>query len=163
VTLSLTRNAIKKRQWKLNNPEKFRISDTRYKNSERGWITNLFNSIKKKTFSKDPTRARKISLGHYDLHFTKEQFFEAWAAHKKKYGGMFCGYSGVLMTHERSKLKDPLRNQSHNISVDRLDPNKPYTLDNVVFCTVHFNNKKGSITYSDCLLIMQKFHEMKKT
>lgn len=155
--------SIKKRIWRQNNPEKQRLSEERYNNSERGWITNLFNSIRKKNFTKDPTRARKISLGHYELHFTKQEFEDAWAAHKKKYGGMYCGYTGVLMTHKREKMYDPLRNQSLNISVDRLDPEKPYTLDNIIFCTVQFNNKKGSISYSDCLLIMQKFHEYNKT
>lgn len=163
MTLSSSPEAIRKRKWVLNNPEKKKIADDRYNNSEVGFMTNMFYTIKKKQFSKLRGRARKVALGHYDLHFTKEQFFEAWAAHKKKYGGMYCGYSGVLMTHQRSRMKDPLRNQSNNISVDRLDPEKPYTLDNIIFCTVHFNNKKGSITYSDCLLIMQKFHEMKKT
>jgi hypothetical protein len=75
---------------------------------------------------------------------------------------MYCGYTGELMTHYRSNLKDPLRNQSCNISVDRLDPEKPYTLDNIIFCTVKFNNKKGSIGYNDCLAILNKFIELGK-
>jgi hypothetical protein len=75
---------------------------------------------------------------------------------------MYCGYSGELMTHQRSDMNDPLRNQSTNISVDRIDPEKPYTLDNIIFCTVKFNNKKGSIGYKDCLAILQKFIELGK-
>ena len=75
---------------------------------------------------------------------------------------MCCGYTGVLMTHQRSAMTDPLRNQSHNISVDRIDPEKPYTKENIIFCTVKFNNLKGSITYNDCLLILQKFIELGK-
>jgi hypothetical protein len=75
---------------------------------------------------------------------------------------MYCGYSGEHMTHMRSNIKDPLRNQSTNISVDRIDPEKPYTLSNIIFCTVKFNNKKGSIGYKDCLAILQKFIELGK-
>jgi membrane-associated HD superfamily phosphohydrolase len=109
-------------------PEKYLKRAKEYQNNEYAWIKNLFSTIKKRTFSKDATRQRKISLGHYDLHFTKEQFIQAWEDHKKKYGGMYCGYSGEAMTHMRSNIKDPLRNQSTNISVDRIDPEKPYTL-----------------------------------
>ena len=152
----------RRRQLRRMFPEKYLKASKEYLNNEYAWIKYLFSSIKKRTFSKDATRQRKISLGHYDLHFTREQFLQAWEDHKKKYGGMYCGYSGELMTHQRSDIKDPLRNQSTNISVDRIDPEKPYTLENIIFCTVKFNNKKGSIGYKDCLAILQKFIELGK-
>jgi hypothetical protein len=155
------RNA-RRRELRRLFPEKYLKLNKKYLNNEVAWIKNLFSSIKRRTFAKDTTRQRKISLGHYDLHFTKEQFIQAWEDHKKKYGGMYCGYTGELMTHYRSDLKDPLRNQSTNISVDRIDPEKPYTLSNIIFCTVKFNNKKGSIGYKDCLAILQKFIELGK-
>ena len=143
-------------------PEKYLKASKQYLNNEYAWIKYLFSSIKKRTYNRDVSRQRKIALGHYDLHFTKEQFIQAWEDHKKKYGGMYCGYSGELMTHQRSDMNDPLRNQSTNISVDRIDPEKPYTLENIIFCTVKFNNKKGSIGYKDCLAILQKFIELGK-
>jgi hypothetical protein len=150
------------RQLRKMFPEKYLKMAKEYQNNERAWIKNLFSTIKKRTFQKDETRKRKIDLGHYDLHFTREEFIQAWENHKKKYGGMYCGYTGELMTHYRSDLRDPLRNQSMNISVDRIDPEKPYTLSNIIFCTVKFNNKKGSIGYKDCLAILQKFIELGK-
>jgi hypothetical protein len=155
------RNA-RSRQLRKMFPEKYLKMAKEYQNNEGAWIKNLFSTIKKRTFQKDETRKRKIDLGHYDLHFTREQFIQAWEDHKKKYGGMYCGYTGELMTHYRSDLRDPLRNQSTNISVDRIDPEKPYTLSNIIFCTVKFNNKKGSIGYKDCLAILQKFIELGK-
>jgi hypothetical protein len=155
------RNA-RSRQLRKMFPEKYLKMAKEYQNNERAWIKNLFSTIKKRTFQKDETRKRKIDLGHYDLHFTREEFIQAWENHKKKYGGMYCGYTGELMTHYRSDLRDPLRNQSMNISVDRIDPEKPYTLSNIIFCTVKFNNKKGSIGYKDCLAILQKFIELGK-
>ena len=155
------RNA-RRRELRRRNPEKYLKMAKEYQNNEGAWIKNLFSTIKKRTFQKDVTRRRKIDLGHYDLHFTREQFIQAWENHKKKYGGMYCGYTGELMTHYRSDLRDPLRNQSMNISVDRIDPEKPYTLSNIIFCTVKFNNKKGSIGYKDCLAILQKFIELGK-
>jgi hypothetical protein len=155
------RNA-RTRQLRKMFPEKYLKMAKEYQNNEGAWIKNLFSTIKKRTFQKDETRKRKIDLGHYDLHFTREEFIQAWENHKKKYGGMYCGYTGELMTHYRSDLRDPLRNQSMNISVDRIDPEKPYTLSNIIFCTVKFNNKKGSIGYKDCLAILQKFIELGK-
>ena len=155
------RNA-RRRQLRRLDPEKYLKLAKEYLNNETAWIKNLFNNIRRRTFNSDITRQRKIALGHYDLHFTREEFFKAWEDHKKKYGGMYCGYTGELMTHYRSNLKDPLRNQSSNISVDRIDPEKPYTLSNIIFCTVKFNNKKGSIGYKDCLAILQKFIELGK-
>ena len=152
----------RRRQLRRLNPEKYLRLAKEYLNNETAWIKNLYNNIRRRTFNKDVTRARKIALGHYDLHFTYEEFVKAWEQHKKKHGGMYCGYSGELMTHYRSNLKDPLRNQSCNISVDRIDPEKPYTLSNIIFCTVKFNNKKGSIGYKDCLAILQKFIELGK-
>ncbi len=152
----------RRRQLRRLFPRKYLKLAKEYLNNETAWLKNLFNNIRRRTFAKDKGRQRKIALGHYDLHFTREDFFKAWEAHKKKYGGMYCGYTGELMTHYRSNLKDPLRNQSHNISVDRLDPEKPYTLDNIIFCTVKFNNKKGSIGYKDCLAILNKFIEFGK-
>jgi hypothetical protein len=160
--LKLQKRNARSRQLRKMFPEKYLKMAKEYQNNEGAWIKNLFSTIKKRTYQKDESRRRKIELGHYDLHFTREQFIQAWEDHKKKYGGMYCGYTGELMTHYRSDLRDPLRNQSSNISVDRIDPEKPYTLNNIIFCTVKFNNKKGSIGYKDCLAILQKFIELGK-
>jgi hypothetical protein len=160
--LKQERKNARKRELRRLFPEKYLRLAQKYLDNEMAWIKNLYSTIKRRTFQKDATRQRKISLGHYDLHFTREEFLQAWENHKKRYGGMYCGYTGELMTHKRSDLRDPLRNQSSNISVDRIDPEKPYTLSNIIFCTVKFNNKKGSIGYKDCLAILQKFIELGK-
>ena len=160
--LKQDRRNARRRELRRRNPEKYLKLAKNYLNNETAWLKNLFSTISRKGFKKDKTRQRKISLGHYDLHFTREEFLQAWENHKKRYGGMYCGYTGELMTHKRSDLRDPLRNQSSNISVDRIDPEKPYTLNNIIFCTVKFNNKKGSIGYKDCLAILQKFIELGK-
>jgi hypothetical protein len=102
------RNA-RSRQLRKMFPEKYLKRAKEYQNNEGAWIKNLFSTIKKRTFQKDETRKRKIDLGHYDLHFTREQFIQAWEDHKKKYGGMYCGYTGELMTHYRSRFKRPIK------------------------------------------------------
>jgi hypothetical protein len=33
-----------------------------------------------------------------------------------------------------------------NLSVDRMDNDKPYTKENIAFCTTAFNRKKGELT-----------------
>ena len=156
------RKNARRRKLRSLDPQKYLTAAREALNNEVAWVRSLFYSIRRRSFKNDKTRQRKIALGHYDCHVTLEEFLELWAAHKKRYGGMCCGYTGVLMTHQRSAMTDPLRNQSHNISVDRIDPEKPYTKENIIFCTVKFNNLKGSITYNDCLLILQKFIELGK-
>lgn len=140
-------------------PDKYLNLARSYQNKEVPWLKKLFYSMK---WRNDKHRIKKIDLGNYNLKLTWEEFWQLWENHKKRYGGLICGYTGVKMTHERSSMKDPLRNQSYNISVDRLDPNLPYRADNIVFCTVKFNNIKGAMTRNDCLLILKKFIEYGK-
>ena len=149
----------RRRQLRRLFPTKYLNLARYYVNKEVPWIKKLFYSMKR---SSDKRRQKKINYSNYDFKITWEEFWQLWENHKKKYGGFICGYTGVKMTHERSVMKDPLRNQSHNISVDRLDPNLPYTADNIVFCTVKFNNIKGAMTRNDCLLILKKFIEYGK-
>ena len=108
---------------------------------------------------------------------TREKFFELWEQHKKRYGGWFCAYTGQPMTRLRSlnKLKNFKSHISNtgkqsgrqvrtNLSVDRIDSEKGYTKDNIVFCTWDFNDRKGNISLEDirCILnlLESKKHEV---
>lgn len=142
-------------------PEKYLKASKEYLNNEYAWIKYLFSSIKKELSLKTQQDKERYLLVIMTYILLGSNFYKLGKI-IKKYGGMYCGYSGELMTHQRSDIKDPLRNQSTNISVDRIDPEKPYTLENIIFCTVKFNNKKGSIGYKDCLAILQKFIELGK-
>ena len=81
------RNA-RRRQLRRLNPEKYLRKAKEYLNNETAWIKNLYTNIRRRTFNKDATRARKIALGHYDLHFTYEEFVNRF---KDFYGDAAAG------------------------------------------------------------------------
>ena len=62
-----------------------------------------------------------------------------------------------MMGNNKIKIKS-------NMSVDRINSEKGYTKDNIVFCTWAFNDRKGSISLEDirCILnlLESKKHEM---
>ena len=63
-----------------------------------------------------------------------------------------CAYTGEVMTFFQGKG----RIQS-NLSVDRIDNDKPYVKENITFCTNSFNNKKGQLTLELIKKILKVF------
>ena len=71
---------------------------------------------------------------------TFEEFMEAWAAQKKKYG-LICPISDQEMTH-----KQGLGNLESNISIDRIDSSKDYIKGNIQFICRRVNTMKHNET-----------------
>ena len=67
---------------------------------------------------------------------TFEEFMEAWAAQKKKYG-LICPISHQEMTHIQG-----LGNLETNISIDRIDSSKDYIKGNIQFICRRVNTMK---------------------
>ena len=137
-------------------------------NTEAGYLRDKWNSMR----TKSRGSRKKLSV-----MITREKFFELWEQHKKRDGGWFCAYTGQPMTRLRSlnKLKNFKSHISNtgkqsgrqvrtNLSVDRIDSEKGYTKDNIVFCTWDFNDRKGNISLEDirCILnlLESKKHEV---
>jgi len=63
-----------------------------------------------------------------------------------------CAYTGEPMTF--------IQGQGHimtNLSCDRIDNSKPYTKDNITFCTFKFNITKGEMDINNIKLVLQFF------
>ncbi len=63
-----------------------------------------------------------------------------------------CAYTGKTMTFIQGKGQIET-----NLSVDRIDNNKPYTKDNITFCTNQFNKIKGEATVDSIKKILVVF------
>ena len=142
-----------------------RANYAKHMGTEKGYLKEKWNSLQSKSRNYvDKTKGyqRKPT----PLLITREEFYELWKQHKKRYGGWFCAYTGKPMTHTRS-MNESMSNRikvKSNMSVDRIDSDKGYTKDNIVFCTWAFNDRKGSISLEDirCILnlLESKKHEM---
>lgn len=130
------------------------VWEQQYRNSERGFLVCLYADIYKR---KNRTNRKPINC-----LITKQEFFEQWMLHKERMGGIFCEYTGLPMTHINNYKKKERKNTDSNISVDRLDNNEPYTIENIVFCRSDFNNRKNQILIEDCKRIIALYDKRKK-
>jgi hypothetical protein len=148
-------NGIRTKNWVEKNKEKKIKLNYEYNNTEKGFLTNLFNSIKKRNkFYRDRKKLTKVNL-------IKKEFFEEWLLHKQRFG-MKCRYTGIIMTHiSRSGTGRQKNRIGTNISVDRIDNNLPYQVNNIVFCTGDFNDRKGAVLIEDCKKILKVYEERK--
>jgi hypothetical protein len=96
----------------------------------------------------------------YTCDFTMEQFLNHWEKHKIRYGGLICAISGLPMTHIglNDSLNKYKRNWS-NISVDRLDSDKPYTLKNTIFVRWDINLSKRDLSINHMKKIISLYNE----
>ena len=148
--------AANKKVYHQENKEKLGIQKASYRNTEKGFLPYLYKGCKgstKKKQVKDPSKEWSL--------LSKEEFLEAWEEHKAKYG-MTCGYTGEPII---IKATAPAKNGKRNpvpknlLSVDRLDPEKGYTKENIVFCGWEFNRRKNDVKKKDCYLIIRKYEE----
>ena len=142
-----------------------RANYAKHMGTEKGYLREKWNSLQSKSRNyADKTRSYQRKA--IPVLVTREEFYELWEQHKKRYGGWFCAYTGEKMTHTRS-MNESMSNRikvKSNMSVDRIDSDKGYTKDNIVFCTWDFNDRKGNISLEDmrCILnlLESKKHEM---
>jgi|TARA_R100000742_G_C4263086_1_gene80925 hypothetical protein len=145
----------KQKEWRTKNPERKKQQATKWNNSERGFIMNMYTSIRQRCTK--PQQNRKFIP--VKLTFTKEEFWNHWVAQKMRYG-MRCPYSKVEMTFIRGKGKKI----PTNVSADQIWPGKGYTPENIVFCSSLFNNNKASITPDGCQAVVDIYEDrMKET
>jgi len=149
-------------QYKLDNKEKIKQSQKQYLNSEKGFLTEMYNGLWGRYRRKVRTGKRKIEkemyteeeLKAYEIRITKEQFFELWEDQKEKFG-VSCPMTGVTMTTFRPNSKN--ERCPTNLSVDRLDNDKGYTSKNIIFVSSNFNSRKNSMGILDCVKIINEY------
>ena len=123
--------------------------DLKYKESEKGFFDILWQSIKNSSKKR----------GTINFIKDRDHLLELWNNHKKEYGRR-CRYTGIELTTKRSMGEGRTPTTPTNISIDRVDPRRPYEEKNIVFCTWEFNNRKNSITPDDCKRILEVYEEL---
>ena len=133
---------------------------TIYNNTERGFIVNLYGSMKKKIRAKRYSHLTEKEKEKYRCHITQEEFFELWEDHKKRFG-YHCRLTGVKIVCQRAQNGKGLRylGYSNAVSVDRLDPNIGYTKDNIIFISNEANKIKNAVTKDLCIKILKLYEE----
>jgi len=142
---------------------------TKLKNTERGYLKTRYDSMTARERVKTWRRWGRPSK----CYITFEELRAAWEKHKSIYGRRSAWGPGInnLEQHlpitmiflgngqegKKGMIKGAKRTDS-NLSIDRLDPNLDYTLQNIIFIRNDENERKKHTTYNDCL-IQKKLHE----
>ena len=120
-------------KYKKSNPEKVWKRATEYSETPHGFMTNMWNNMKK---SKDGVDFKNFG-----------EFWEHWEEQVRTYG-MKCPYLGIEMTMVRGKSRAAGKfvTTPTNVSRDKILPGRPYNKQNLVFVSWKANNAKHSIT-----------------
>ena len=125
---------------KLENFEKAR---KRLNDSETTFMKSRFDRIA----NQEKHSKTKLDNKIYKCCFSFEEFLKAWEVHKLQHKGIFCAITGEPMTMIglNDKNKKYQRNWS-NVSVDRIDSDKPYTIQNIIFVKWEVNRSKQDLS-----------------
>ena len=136
------REKINKRQkiysvkYREDNREILLVKQNIYYNTERGFMSALWNSIKKS--SRKHKRINKFK----DF----DEFYNHWLEQKSRYG-MKCPATDVEMTTIKGVNKPgEYKRIMTNISTDRILSTEGYSPENLIFTTWKYNNAKNNIT-----------------
>ena len=126
---SLTKRIL---TWRENNIERYEAQRKKRRNTERGFMRTLWQSIK--------DSGRDNSFKDFD------DFYNHWLEQKKIYG-MKCPATGVEMTTKSLfNKKEKYKRCETNISKDRILSWMGYSHQNLIFTTWAYNKRKGSVT-----------------
>ena len=131
------------------------------RNTQRGFLKHRYDNMR---------RDEKTHKGRYNRRlFTFNEFLNAFEKHKIIYGMRSAWGPGpkhldqhlpitmIAQGTKRAKDKKTPRQWS-NLSIDRLDTNRDYTLQNIIFIRNDENARKKDTTYEDCK-IQIRLHE----
>ena len=119
-------------EWRKNNTEKYEESAKKRLNTERGYMTILWQSVK--------------YSGKHNSFKDFDDFYNHWLEQKKIHG-MKCPATGVEMTtkalfNEKGKFK----RYGTNISRDRILNSMGYSHQNLIFTSWNYNRAKSNFT-----------------
>jgi len=131
------------------------VSTKKRFNTKIGFLQYLYTGIK--------SRGKKHADINHQCYFTFKEFCEAFEKHEKKYGMNSAWgphYLPMTMIYQgrTGKSQKGLKNLGSNMSPDRLDSSKPYTIQNLIFIRSDENKRKKDSTYEDCIAHI-KLHE----
>jgi hypothetical protein len=129
-----------------------------YRNTERGYISGMYNEIV------------RVDRPKKKCHFTFEEFYDFFKRHKYTYGMKSAWGPGPDQLEKHLPITMIAKGDSNwsigkgkrtasNLSVDRLDSSKDYTLQNVIFIRNDENRRKNSSSYEDCKIHIKLYED----
>ena len=130
----------------------------KYDNTERGYLNLKYQRMTRKRTDLEKRRTNK-------RFFTFDELLTAFEKHKSIYGMRSAWGPGpdyleqhlpMTMIHAgngqvgRKGVAKGTKRIPSNLSVDRLDPNRDYTIQNLIFIRFDENARKHSTSYEDC-------------
>jgi len=151
--------SVKVRQEYMSNPdkkEKARQQQRKHNSTEHGFLRRIFNNIS----------YRFIATGQlkHKCFFNLRELKKAFNRHKAEWkmcsawGPHHLPITTTVQDNNSSSKGGRLRNTPSNLSVDRLDPERPYTIQNIIFIRGDENSRKKDTTYEDCCA-QKQLHE----
>ena len=119
-------------EWRKNNKEKYEESAKKRRNTERGYMAVLWQSVK--------------AGGKHNSFKDFDDFYNHWLEQKKIYG-MKCPATGVEMTMKvLFNKKGKFERCITNISKDRILNHMGYSHQNLIFTSWNYNRAKSNFT-----------------
>ena len=137
---------------------RIRICD--YLQTERGYLAKRYRDMKRNDKSRPSTVKCYISL---------DELYAAFEKHKSIYGMRSAWGPGInyldqhlpitmIVNGDSAWSKGKGKRVASNLSVDILDSNRDYTLQNIIFIRNDENARKKNTSYEDCKIHM-RIHE----
>ena len=143
----------RKAVYRLENKEKIAIAEHRYINTERGYVMEVINGIFSRYKKKDARLKWKPECTKQDIYDELMLYIQDHGRHCE-----YCKepwtYKRVLGTRQRGYNGRGPKIVT-NFSIDRLDSEKTYIINNLVFCCVGCNNRKNQVRLSDLINILR--------
>ena len=150
---------------KKTDEEKRQLAIVNWKrlSDEKTYMKAKFDAMYNKHNSKKVANLPKFGTNSvaYNCYIKFPEFLNAWEVHKKKHGGMYCAITGEEMTHIGANHPDDKKfNRNwNNISADRLDPMKPYTVQNIIFVTWRVNKQKNDFPLQHMKKLLELYND----
>jgi len=142
-----------------------RLANTIFRNTERGYLIVLHNDMTRTDAGRYKNRSRIVRC-----HFTFDEFYAAFKKHFRIYGMKSAWGPGPDQLEKHLPITMIAKGDSgwsigkgkrtpSNLSVDRLDSNIDYTLQNIIFIRSDENRRKNNSSYADCKIHMKLYEE----
>ena len=136
---------------------------TKRRNTEIGFLKHRYNNMHRNP--KTQKRGR-----HNKCYITIDEFLTAWEKHKSIYGMRSAWGPGpkhldqhlpITMINQGTKRTngEKTSRERSNLSADRLDSNRDYTLQNIIFIRNDENVRKKDTSYNDCKIQIRLYEE----
>jgi len=143
---------------------------TMYKKTEKGYLKTRYDAM----FAKERVRTWSRWGRPSKCYINFEELWAAWEKHKSIYGmrsawgpgpdrleehlPMTMIFIGKGQEGKKGIVKGTKQTVS-NLSVDRLDSEQDYTLQNIIFIRCDENQRKKNTTYEDCKIHIRLYEE----